>query len=35
MKDWKAALITWEKRQKENQANKPTTTKNVNEIWEK
>jgi hypothetical protein len=35
MRDWKAALITWEKRQRENQANKQSTTKNVNEIWEK
>ena len=34
MRDWKAATITWEKRQRENQANKPTT-KNVNDIWEK
>jgi len=33
MRDWKAALITWEKRQRENQANKQST--NVNEIWEK
>jgi len=35
MRDWKAALITWEKRQRENQANKQSTTKNVNDIWEK
>lgn len=35
MRDWKAALITWEKRQKETQANKQTTSKNVNDIWEK
>jgi hypothetical protein len=35
MKDWHAALITWEKRRVENQANKQTTTKNVNEIWER
>ena len=35
MKDWKAALITWEKRQGENQANKQTNTKNINDIWEK
>ena len=29
MRDWKAATITWEKRQMENQANKQSTTKNV------
>ena len=34
MRDWKAALITWEKRQRETQANKQSTTKNVNDIWE-
>lgn len=35
MRDWKAATITWEKRRMEDQANKQTTTKNVNDIWEK
>ena len=35
MRDWKAATITWEKRQMESQANKQTTNKNVNEIWGK
>lgn len=35
MNDWHAALITWEKRQREPQANKQTNTKKVNEIWEK
>ena len=33
MKDWHAAVVTWEKRNKEFPAKKQSTTKNVNDIW--
>ena len=33
MKDWHAALVTWQKR--ERPGRKPTTNINVNEIWDK
>lgn len=35
MKDWHAAIVTWEKRNKDFPAKKQTTTKNVNDIWGK
>lgn len=34
MKDWHAAVVTWEKRNKEFPAKKKSTTKNVNDIWD-
>jgi len=33
MKDWHAAVVTWEKRNKNFPTKKQTTTKNVNDIW--
>lgn len=33
MKDWHAAIVTWEKRNNDFPAKKQTTTKNVNDIW--
>jgi len=33
MKDWRAAVITWEKRNKDFPAKKQSTIKNVNDIW--
>jgi hypothetical protein len=33
MKDWHAAVVTWEKRNKEFPAKRQSTNKNVNEIW--
>lgn len=33
MKDWHAAVVAWEKRNKEFPAKKQSTTKNVNDIW--
>ncbi|MDD3019499.1 MAG: hypothetical protein PHX61_00800 [Alphaproteobacteria bacterium] len=33
MKDWHAAVVTWEKRNKEFPTKKQSTTKNVNDIW--
>jgi hypothetical protein len=33
MKDWRAAVVTWEKRNKEFPTKKQSTTKNVNDIW--
>lgn len=35
MKDWHAAIVTWEKRNNDFPAKKQTTTKNVNDIWGK
>ena len=35
MKDWHAAIVTWEKRNNDFPAKKQTPTKNVNDIWEK
>ena len=34
MKDWHAAVVTWEKRNKDFPAKKKSTTKNVNDIWD-
>lgn len=34
MKDWHAAIVTWEKRNNDFPAKKQTTTKNVNDIWD-
>mgnify|MGYP001165995039 CR=1 FL=1 len=34
MKDWRAAVVTWEKRNKEFLTNKQSVIKNVNEIWD-
>lgn len=34
MKDWHAAVVTWEKRNKNFSTKKQTTTKNVNDIWD-
>ena len=33
MKEWRAAVVTWEKRNKEFPTKKQSTTKNVNDIW--
>ena len=35
MKDWHAAIVSWEKRNNDFPAKKQTTTKNVNDIWGK
>lgn len=35
MKDWHAAIVTWEKRNKDFPTKRQTTTKNVNDIWGK
>lgn len=35
MKDWHAAIVTWEKRNNDFPTKKQTTTKNVNDIWGK
>ena len=34
MRDWKAAIITWENRQRDYSTNKQTVFKEVNKIWE-
>lgn len=33
MKDWRAAVVTWEKRKDKNENKKNSSTSNVNEIW--
>lgn len=33
MKDWHAAVVTWEKREKDFPRKKNSTSKNVNDIW--